>query len=106
MLGLVRRCHYCLKDITREVTPQSYLENPFCEQCRSERLKKANLEMQSPDELMELRASIERSGLELCCCMGCGESFVCVPDGLVLCEACAAKCEKELHNQETTNVDT
>lgn len=43
---VVRRCEYCNRDMTREVSAQSYLENPFCRHCVHERLEEA-------DSLME-----------------------------------------------------
>lgn len=52
------------------------------------------------DELMhmqdqterELSDAIERSGLDISLCRGCGKLVVCIPDGLSnICEACAEK---------------
>ena len=51
------------------------------------------------DELRDEKASmqtefhqmIERGGLDISPCMNCGESVVCVPEGLALCRTCAAK---------------
>ncbi len=43
------------------------------------------------DEIDRLRACIERSGLDVSPCMICGEPVVCVPDGVPMCEECAAK---------------
>jgi len=45
-------------------------------------------------ELAGLRAfkeAYERSGLDVSPCMSCGESVVCVPDGMPMCETCADK---------------
>lgn len=46
----------------------------------------------------ELRAAIDRSGLDISLCRGCGKVVVCIPDGLSnMCEACACK-ETEASN--------
>lgn len=34
---------------------------------------------------------IERSGFDISPCRNCGESLVCVPEGLALCKTCATK---------------
>lgn len=34
---------------------------------------------------------VERGGFDLSPCMNCGESVVCIPEGLALCKTCAAK---------------
>ena len=38
-----------------------------------------------------LHGAITRSGMDLSPCKGCGESVVCIPDGLALCKDCAEK---------------
>ena len=51
------------------------------------------------DELRDEKANmqagfyemIERGGLDISPCIDCGEMVVCIPDGMPMCEACAAK---------------
>ena len=51
------------------------------------------------DELRDEKASmqtefyemVKRGGFDTSPCMNCGESLVCVPEGLALCKTCAAK---------------
>lgn len=68
-------------------------------QSRIERINEKCMEVIN-DELMhmqdqterELADAIERSGLDISLCRGCGELVVCIPDGLSnICEACAEK---------------
>jgi len=40
---------------------------------------------------LSLVAAIERSGFDICPCMVCGSSIVCIPDGLAMCKPCAEK---------------
>ena len=40
---------------------------------------------------LSMVAAIERSGFDVSHCMDCGEMVVCIPDGMPMCEACAAK---------------
>ena len=37
------RCRYCGSDMTDDVTPTAYLENPFCSGCIRERIDAASL---------------------------------------------------------------
>jgi hypothetical protein len=68
-------------------------------QSRIERIHEKCMEVIN-DELMhmqdqterELADAIERSGLDISLCRGCGKLVVCIPDGLSnICEACAEK---------------
>ena len=68
-------------------------------QARIERIHEKCVEVIN-DELMhmqdqterELADAIERSGLDISLCRGCGKLVVCIPDGLSnICEACAEK---------------
>lgn len=42
-------------------------------------------------ENARLREALERSGYDVCSCIGCGEMTVGVPDGLTMCAKCAEK---------------
>ncbi len=42
----------------------------------------------------ELEATIARSGMDISCCKLCNKMVVCIPDGLPMCDACAAEEEK------------
>lgn len=54
---------------------------------------KANL-AECETEWDALRFAISRGGLDISPCSGCGETVVCLPDGLPYCEACAKKLEE------------
>ena len=45
--------------------------------------------------LLSLRYScsqlLKRSGLDISPCKSCGESVICIPDGIPMCKACAGK---------------
>lgn len=36
-----------------------------------------------------LKATVDRSGLDISHCLACGRPVVCIPDGLPMCEPCA-----------------
>ncbi len=40
ILEVIRRCPYCKREST--VSPQSYSENPFCDECLNERVENAS----------------------------------------------------------------
>ncbi len=50
-------------------------------------LEERKVEMDA--DLLELQARIKRSGLDESPCKGCGETVICVPDGLPMCKKCA-----------------
>jgi hypothetical protein len=53
----------------------------------------AILNAKHPDVMgTELRAAIDRSGLDISLCRICGKVVICIPDGLSnICEPCAAR---------------
>ena len=56
----------------------------YAEETKKLRDEKANMQT-------EFHEMIERGGFDISPCMNCGESVVCVPEGLALCRTCAAK---------------
>ena len=62
----------------------------------AEEIKKLNSiidELRDEKENMQtgFHQMVERGGLDISPCMNCGESVVCIPEGLALCKTCAAK---------------
>ena len=45
LLEVVRRCRYCGSDMTRNVSSESYRENPFCAGCLNDRMGIAKNEL-------------------------------------------------------------
>lgn len=49
----LRRCRYCNRDMTDSVTPDSYLQNPYCDHCDKERTELVAASM-APTEVVEM----------------------------------------------------
>ena len=69
----------------------------------SDKLRKSELEIENLndiiDELRDEKANmqsgfdgiVKRSGLDMSPCKSCGEMIICIPDGMPMCQMCAAK---------------
>lgn len=64
-------------------TRRKFGEDAYHTTCFREGLIKAT------DESNELKAAIGRGGCDLSPCMSCGQTVVCVPDGMPMCHTCA-----------------
>jgi hypothetical protein len=57
ILERLRRCNYCRHDMTDEVSPDSYRQNPYCKNCADER-KQAAIKARGEVTLKEVAGSL------------------------------------------------
>lgn len=74
----------------RELLTRLINERDDNAKCEAELVKSDAMLQRVQSALKELHAAIERGGLDISCCMDCGAPVVCIPDGLPMCDGCAA----------------